>query len=382
MTGERTRILALALASPLVFLSLCEILLRAGGFEYRPYTDEFEITPEYRIFERQGDDLVTRPQKRGSFPEQRFPAVRQPGELRVFLLGGSSVHRLEEAPRLRERLAGSVPPGTRVTLVNVGGNGYGTTRLRLHFQEILAYDPDVIVVYSGHNEFNEKFFRETLYAEHPLSALDEWLLGRSRVYQLTAKGMHQLVRANVEAIRRKRHPFFPPHFELDWDQTYDKGDIHEAYEENLHAMATLAAETGVPLLFSTVAYNRLAPPFQPDGDGFNRCLYHLDRAREPEALRRCTEEAIEDGLHPIRATEATNAIVRRVAQRRGIPLVDVDARIVAASRDGIPDFDLFDDHCHLNERGNAILQDALFEGLAAHGLLPRGADPPRPAGAG
>ena len=42
-----------------------------------------------------------------------------------------------------------------------------------------------------------------------------------------------------------------------------------------------------------------------------------------------------------------------------MPLSDVDAAIVHASSHQIPDYDLFVDHCHLNENGNKILQETI-----------------------
>lgn len=370
MRLDRVRGWQLGIASLVLFLLLAESVLRAAGFQYEPFLDEFEVTEDYEIFERSGETFTTRPRKRGSFAEQTFPAERLPAERRVVVMGGSSVYNLGDLAVLRRRLEAALPPGTSLTLVNAGGRGYGSSRLRLHFQEILTYEPDLVVLYSGHNEFNEKYLEETFYDRGPLARLNELLIRHSRLHQLLGRGIHRASQANIEAVREKRHPLFPPDYERQWEEVYDKDRMHQQYEDNLLAITRTAEGRGVPMVLATVAYNRRAAPFKPSGNDFFACG-NLRLAEEFERFRECVDDAIDAGLHPIRATKTTNAIVARVAERRGLPLVDVDGLVVSESRNGIPGFGLFEDHCHLNDRGNELLQNALADAVAEHGLLDR-----------
>ena len=73
------------------------------------------------------------------------------------------------------------------------------------------------------------------------------------------------------------------------------------------------------------------------------------------------QEAIVRHHCPFRATRRINAIIRQLSGELGVALADVDARVQAASPDGITGSDLFIDHCHLNEIGNQIMLKAFAE---------------------
>src|SRR5262245_23258957 len=79
---------------------------------------------------------------------------------RVLLLGGSNTRLLPEA--FLQKLLNE-PGGTdEYEVINLGRHGYGSERERLLFEQALVLEPDVLFVYSGHNEFVEKEYRAKL----------------------------------------------------------------------------------------------------------------------------------------------------------------------------------------------------------------------------
>ncbi len=171
---------------------------------------------------------------------------------------------------------------------------------------------------------------------------------------------NKLVSSNIKAIKEGKHPFFPPDTKVRWDITFDKPSIYHNYRDNIIKIIRLAKGRNIKLLISTVAYNRMVPPFKAKDNSYGFCKKFYDCGYFQKA-KTCLENTLDSDLEPHRASETSNAIIREIADNYLIPLVDVDAAIVNASENRIPGFDLFNDHCHLNNKGNAMLIDVFYE---------------------
>jgi tetratricopeptide (TPR) repeat protein len=105
--------------------------------------------------------LQTAPEKRRLFNAQRFPRKKASGTYRVFCLGGSTTHgrpyddTTSFCGWLRELLP-RVAPDRRWEVVNAGGVSYASYRVALLMEELTRYQPDLFIVYTGHNEFLER----------------------------------------------------------------------------------------------------------------------------------------------------------------------------------------------------------------------------------
>ena len=107
----------------------------------------FDFSPEFKLFEYEKGWYVTKKHRVGIFREQAFPAEKEKNEFRIFILGGSSVYNLDSAPELEWKLEKELENDVRI--VNVAGLGYGTGRLLMRLKEIIGYDPDLVILYSG-----------------------------------------------------------------------------------------------------------------------------------------------------------------------------------------------------------------------------------------
>ncbi len=364
----------LSFGSVFTFIVFTELLLRMINFSYYPTDIGFNITSEYKIFDVIGDYYKTKPNKTGVFVPQEFPCQKDKNEIRVFLVGGSSVHHLGTADYLKEKIQHEIKGYDKtVRIINISAGGYGTTRLLLHFQEILDYDPDIIILYSGHNEFEEKYLRDTLFKENFLSDISNKLEDVSKLYQLlslvTNKTTRMLLSKNVDLIEKRRHPFFSADFRVNWDMTFDKNEVYKNYRQNIIEMIKLAENNKIDMMISKVAYNRRQPPFKALNDSiYASCEELLNQKKYATALE-CFDNALDADLQPHRATKTSNMIVSEIAKNYRVPVADVDTRIIQKSQNFVPGFDLFYDHCHLGENGNVILQDVLFETIVDNNLL-------------
>ena len=89
-----------------------------------------------------------------------FPILKGATTIRVFALGGSTTqgqpYRTETAfaKWLTLRLQAAVP-NRHFEVINCGGISYASYRVAAILNEVLGYSPDLILLYTGHNEFLE-----------------------------------------------------------------------------------------------------------------------------------------------------------------------------------------------------------------------------------
>ena len=182
---------------------------------------------------------------------------------RVLLLGGSNVRRLAEG-YLEQRLTELSPPdhpGWEV--VNLGREGYGSERVVILAQQALVTEPDVVVIYSGHNEFIEGRFATELD-----ESMGTWqrkvLFGLSRLR--TFRWLKSLwTIAPFPEHDAPQDERTPEKFQLEVKSFRDltwNGTLHylEAYRRNLSRMIERFHQADARVLLCTLVSNDFAPP--------------------------------------------------------------------------------------------------------------------------
>ncbi len=178
---------------------------------------------------------------------------------RVLLFGGSNTQGFAWK-HLRQYLNEGAPPGSPgFEVVNLGRSGYGSARVVTIFEQALALEPDVAVIYSGHNEFVEASFRMDLEAAYsgwsaPLAEAASHL----RTFNALVEGF------SPDPVEKEKKPE-----EWNWEygkflkNTYDQTRERMAhYQDNLRRMLELARDAEVTVVLGTVAGNPLAAPFR------------------------------------------------------------------------------------------------------------------------
>ncbi len=381
------------------FVFVCiESLLKVTGFSFYPNDLRFVLSEDYKVFmpDRGKRFYATNPRKSGIFVEQSFAVNKAKHAYRIFILGGSSINYLKHFDALKDKLE-TARPDKVFEIINAGGLSYGTNRLLLVFQEILEYQPDLIILYSGHNEFEEECLK-TEFKKTVFTRLNESLVS-FRLYQLASK-IHYTIRSfwftSYAAARNRQiiNPVFPPDTRVTWGRSFNERDkrlIYENYLYNIETMARIAKDKSINLIISTVAYNQIGtPPFysfrygtfgnfkkqavprliekslhESTQDPF--CEYAIgeffyQKENFPEAKKHLEDAFILDA-QPHRANRIINAMVRRTAIQYNVPLIDMEERILASSTGSVASLKLFSDHCHLNEKGQLILLDGFYEAI-------------------
>jgi len=259
--------LLFALAPLAVLVAGSELLLRALGLGADTVARSRGFDPEAAYLIPLGDDGAGAPDR---WRTQMFDGRnkeftirrRQSGTLRVVLFGGSNTEGfpawlLEQM--LRQRRGEDAAP---VEVINLGRNGYGSERVAILFEQALALDPDLVLIYTGHNEFVEKGFRQELDL-----AREDWhtpLADRAS----NLRSFRMMVGALAPAVEPGGGGGGATPEEWKWEHEKFSRNTHEdmlaqldRYRANLERMCALGRERGVEVVFSTVVTNMLAAPF-------------------------------------------------------------------------------------------------------------------------
>ena len=308
-------------------------------------------------------------------PLPRYP--RQPRRPRVVFLGGSSmVGGHTSVPAAVQRLL------PEVEVVNFAAPGLGAANVASLSAQSAAASPSLVVIYSGHNDYNQDTFRGAIQATRL------WLVP---VYQLLQESwLHALVVRGTSPP-----PLFSMHRRPSGQLLVTRDDLvlrsRAALDERFESDLTLAVRSAAaPVLLATVMSNSDWPPtgvlataghpacasearhlMGPNqsyrqradkarracGDGaLTRWLQHKDlvaRGKLKQAVVAYRASLDQDPV-PLRAPSSANRIIHRVARATGARVVDLDASIGPLARGT-----LFVDTLHFSEAGARAVADKL-----------------------
>jgi len=217
------------------------------------------------------------PSRRTFFRRDSFATKKGADEFRIFCLGGSTVQgrpfAIETAfTTWLEINLQAADPQHDWEVVNCGGVSYASYRLVPILKEVFGYDPDLIIVYTGHNEFLED--RTYSHIKHlpPIVARPSELVARTRTYTLLRRAYLQL-RGRPDAAAAEKRPVLGPENDAMLEhpgglQQYHRDekwrrDVIEHFRYNLRRMVFLARDAGVPLLLVDPVCNlRDCAPFK------------------------------------------------------------------------------------------------------------------------
>ena len=371
------------------------------------------------------------------FRPESFPAVKRDGECRIFCLGGSTVQGRPFAVETSfttwlELSLSAADPSRTWNVINCGGVSYASYRLIPILKEVLGYEPDLIIVYTGHNEFLEARPFDHVMDRGSLVNNALAVASRLRTFTLIREQYLRLRNRSSTGPVRGR-PILPTEVEalLDYrggleeyhcDDEWRKGVI-EHFSYNLHSIVQLvrSADTHL-LLINPVSNLRDCPPFKSqhrddltpeekqrweslcrtarryvtasDSDVATAiaalqqaCMidpqhamahYHLGHcyvaAGRSQEAHRAFWKAQELDICPLRMLQAMNDAVLEIARSTETPVLDAQSLFEKHSREGLTGDEWLLDHVHPSIIGHQLLADALTEELTSMGLVHISAD--------
>jgi lysophospholipase L1-like esterase len=354
-----------------VAYSLLPLLLLFGGLEVAARVVEIWVPPmsvDYgqgfdansRLFVRSPNDpgrIITNPAKETSFKKQEFSIRKAPRTLRIFALGESSVNYLDyEFPLLAKRLEQTLSDKCdHVEIINCGGLSYGSHRLVPIASEIMGYEPDLVMVYLGHNEFEEieqldLAGMKTVSVQRALGHSALWRFLRDR---LAGWKINQLQNEHNRRILAQS----APDTAKNWMHEFTPQEVAERMDKfraNYGKIIAMCRENGVPIVIGSIPSNLVKPVFPKEGMEHYREVLDLYAKGEYEKGAARGREILKTSLRH-QSSDLENDIIRLLAKENNIPLADVEKAVIDAEPHHVPGETLFNDHCHLNPKGNEIL---------------------------
>ncbi|MDD5761576.1 MAG: tetratricopeptide repeat protein [bacterium] len=401
--------------------------LMAGSMEFllgflhlERYDPEFTPRSSFPLFilgeGEYGNDYVTNPHFRGALSFQKFARRKETGVFRIFVLGGSAAYGWPGEERdsftgyLRRSLDTAAPG--RFEIVNVAGMSYGSHRVLDLLKDVIHYGPDLVVVYSGNNEYVERNVLPPGEREGGAAYAVRNRLSRMNIY----RAIRLVIRKTPGLGRSLSRSRDADITDLRSNPAVNRGTLHQSfavneqvsgnYRRNLSEMARILGERNIRSVFCSVPVNldswRPAEPPLRFGDR-NEALRWAAKAKEGEGLlskdparaadlfgellrmksdwapgayyRGKALEAKGDfaaalemlriardtDARPVRAFGSFNDAVREVAASgRDAQFLDLEAIFREKSPNGITGDTLVRDYCHPTEVGHKLIATVLL----------------------
>ncbi len=413
-------------------LATTEVVLRCCGIGQvsdsdDPYVGFSGVRPLFKPNQETGR-YETAPERLTFFRPDSFSIEKGHDEFRIFCLGGSTVQGRPYAIEtsfttwLELGLRAS-DPQRQWEVVNCGGVSYASYRLVPILREVLEYQPDLVIICTGHNEFLE----DRTYG--PIKQTPHWItwvhtqLARLHTYNALRGAAVRLRRASQEEVFKKR-PQLPEEVNALLDYRDGLADYHRDarwhqgtiahFEYNLHRMVALAHDHHVPVILVNPPYNlKDAPPFKylhrsgitddervrfdtlwEDAKLVDHTLveriellkqavaiddqhagvrFHLGRCylrqEQFEAAKAELVAAKDEDICPLRILSPMREIVATVARDHRAELVDAQQLFERLTPDGITGERWFLDHVHPTMFGHQELASALFDEMQRLGWV-------------
>jgi tetratricopeptide (TPR) repeat protein len=355
-----------------------------------------------------------------------FPVEKAPGTLRIFCLGGSANAGWPHGPEqiwsryLEDALQQSYP-GRSVEVVNVGAHAYASYRVRPILEDVVRFSPDLIVLWTGNNEFVERrSYAASAGAQRVVRAITD----ASRLFELVLGAVIERQEKEVlSGEQRDAQDFLFAQLEqMALELRADPAQFQavvDHYRFTVGAMLDTAREHRVPTVLLTVPSNLRDwhPNVSRHGvdeellgewrkafragsaallnDDPTRAITELEQAHEidpdhaetafllaraleasgaTEAALRMYGRARDLDMTPFRAVSALNDAVRTLSTERGdgVTLVDIEALLPAHADRGSPGFDLFLDYVHPTRAGNLAIAAMVHAAIVDDDLLAAG----------
>jgi tetratricopeptide (TPR) repeat protein len=405
---SRATLLLAGVAAACTLFAALELLLRATGRGVERELVEFDAPEGRRLTRyRNWPDLAKDPAR--SLDRIACAVAKPAGTLRVVVVGESTAAGFPFAPqfsfaRVLEARLRRDHPDRAIEIVDFGRAADPSAAVAETAREAMACAPDLLVICSGHNEYQASYVDEL---RDGFGGALQRTVGRLRLAGLlrpprAANGddpaaLDLAARAGGGLVGAG--PFLGP-------DEFARGVAR--FREHLEAMVAAARAGGAKALLMTQASNlsRFAPcysfhskPLLPAvAKNYDHQLSELLRlarsepwseqsrrlsealaAQDPDVALRCYVEglrleaqgsseeaarefarALELDGYPNRARAALNETIRSVARESGAALVDVVATFQRATQDAAPGDDLFLDHCHPTLEATFAVADALL----------------------
>ena len=372
----------IALSIPILFFALLEIGLQIGN--YKGNLDLFIFpdnlngeygfpNPDYAKRYFFNTTVVPNPSR------DSFLAEKPDSSLRIFVLGESSAvgypfgFNIKFSAIVKDALSDMLP-NRLVEVVNLGTSAINSYTIFDQTEEVLEQKPDLILIYTGHNEFygalgvgsSESLgaFPAFVRTYLKVQRFKTFLLLRDLITKIKAWVKGNPTQSGTLMERVVKEQEIPLNSDL-----YKLGSIQ--FISNMNAIVKKFRDKGIPVYFSSVASNlRDQSPFvsiktdefPPANEVFSKAqtAWNAENYELVDSLFTLARDL--DALR-FRATSDFNKIIKEIAEKTGSIYVEGEESFRRNSPHGIIGHELMLEHLHPNVDGYALLGRTFVEKL-------------------
>jgi tetratricopeptide (TPR) repeat protein len=426
--AKRRTFAIITLASPVALLVLLEMSLRLFhyGTDLSLFTTEIVNGRRYHVMNpevrsRYFANMDFNP----SSSVDDFLVPKPAGTYRIFCLGASTTvgypywYNGSFPTFLHERLQ-RIFPDKAIEVINLGMTATNSFTVVDMARDVAGYEPDLIIVYDGHNEFygalgissnespgNSRWLTESYLR---LLHLRTFLLLRDAYARVTGLFTHEAAPSRGTMMERMSYGNYIAY----GSPTYRRA--LSMFEGNLDELKSICTKNGIPLIVSTQVSNlRDQPPLMPGNSGgqtpesaarlatlMDLGLTRIRSGKIDSALAAFRAAASLDSLRPdshyyiarcldslgdrrsarreyvlardydqlrFRTSTDFNDAIRRMGDDRGVFVLDMERVFQDHSPDSLTGRTLIMEHLHPNSSGYFLMGEAFAEQMRSHQLL-------------
>jgi tetratricopeptide (TPR) repeat protein len=270
---------------------------------------------------------------------------------------------------------------TRIEMVNTSMAAINSYAMYDFIDEILKQKPDLIMIYTGHNEY---------YGAMGVSSVEgggnvRWLkimhlkLIRLKTYQLVQQLVKKIAGIFSNDSSRPKGTLMTRMAiknAIEYDSELYRAGIQQ-FADNMEVVLKKSHDAGVKVVLGELVSNvsGIAPLIScTPGEHEAVQLFRNARALEeqgkyPEALEMYYQAKDRDAI-VFRAPEGINEVIHDLGTRYKSVVVPMKKIFSEQSPNGIPGFNLFTEHLHPNVKGYFLMADAFFNALKDNKLIP------------
>lgn len=408
-------------------LLICGVSTLAEEDRFAGFSGYAPLFVENQAWQGGGQEYFLNPAKAEYFNEQSFFQPKPQQNFRVVALGGSTTYGRPwygqtSFSHWLEVLLNRFDGQHQYEQINAGGVSYASYRVHRVMDEMISYDPDLFVVYSGHNEFLEARSFAEIKSENPLLSKLRSGLHHSRTYSILMRTITKVSKRNVvegkvlsEEVADQLESVAGPDL-YHRDPEFRQGVLTQ-YRASILSMVRLARQCDVPIVLCTLPSNLAGfSPFKSENkisltpeeylvwqeyydmgrealerDDVDSALTALLTAKSIDSSHaqlnfylglayaqlgennrafKAFNRAKEEDIVPLRVLDEMNQIIRDVGEQEHVPIADVEATFRRVSPDGLPGNAFFADHVHPTIEGQQLVSWVILETLITSGLVP------------
>ncbi len=320
--------------------------------------------------------------------QNTFDVEKKSDAFRVFVMGESSAAGYPFSPNgsfsryIQKRLELLYPTKT-IEVVNIALTAINSYTLRDLFPGVIEQKPDLVLIYTGHNEYYGAL------GVGSLESLGQFRFFVNLILSLNDFRTTQLLR-NILVSTSSLFTSSPDKIEtgtlmsrmakeqlIEYDSHVFNAGLNQ-FENNMRDILIMAKEADVPVILGTLASNlKDQPPFNPEKIDGNKTALDLFKKGKELLLEDKTDEAKKLFIHSkehdalrFRASEKLNDIIKQLGDEFSFPIADVSSEFDKSSPGKITGDNLMVDHLHPTLDGYWLMGKVFFQTMQKSNKVP------------